>query len=238
MTILSNITGVRLGTVEDLAALVPGRARPWSALLERTEGHYLSALAASEEALIKNGVRTARRLAHFLGQGNVETGGFRQREENLNYSAARLRQVFSAYRHAEDLAERHAGRPVLIAHTVYQNHPALGNTQPGDGFRFRGRGFIQLTGRSNYERYALVSGLPIDTDPDLISRDLKASIAVAAAFWHANGLSRFADVDDASAVSRGVNRGDPFHRRPAHAEARRVRTTRHCLQVLTAEQQR
>jgi len=187
---------------------------------------YLSALGACGPALTHHGIDTPERLAHFIGQGLVETGWLCFRTENLRYSAERLVQVFSHYRKNPQMADAHAGDEIKIANAVYGDRRDLGNHLPGDGYRFRGRGFIQLTGRGNYERHAALSGLPIDRDPDLLSRDLGASLRVAAVFWRANGLNVHADQDDAARVSRAINRGNAHHPRPAHGEKARSDWTR------------
>lgn len=106
--------------------------------------------------------------AHLIGQAAHETGGFRRAEENLAYSAERLRQVFGFYARNPALAEAHAYVPELIASHAYARR-ILGNGPPetGDGWRYRGRGPLQLTGRDNYRRFGALTGLPLLTEPEL-----------------------------------------------------------------------
>ncbi|MEX1252123.1 MAG: peptidoglycan-binding protein, partial [Hyphomonas sp.] len=112
----------------------------------------------------------------------------------------------------------------------------LGNTQPGDGWKFRGRGFIQLTGRDNYTRYGEAAGIDLANDPDIIKRDLTKSIEVAAAFWKTNGLNAYADQNDAVKVSRAVNRGNPNDTAAANHEDLRILWTNTALSVTQAPQ--
>ncbi|MEL6567760.1 MAG: peptidoglycan-binding protein [Pseudomonadota bacterium] len=219
---------------DHLVSFLPGRRRFWGFFENRTQGKYIKAMLASEAVLKENGIDSALRLAHFIGQGLIETGWLRYHTENLNYSEEALKSTFSFYRRNPDLAREHARKPELIANTVYQNHPSLGNREPGDGWKYRGRGFIQLTGRDNYERYADASNVDIVNDPDIISRDFNKSIEVAAAFWRVNGLSTFADQDDGAKVSRGVNRGDPHARAAAHGEGERISWTAVALGLVRA----
>ncbi|MEM1106788.1 MAG: peptidoglycan-binding protein [Pseudomonadota bacterium] len=221
---------------DHLVSFLPGQRRMWRFFANRTQGRYIRAMLASEDVLRANGIDSALRLAHFIGQGLIETGWLRYHTENLNYSEEALKATFSFYRRNPDLARQHARKPEVIANTVYQNHPSLGNREPGDGWRFRGRGFIQLTGRDNYERYAEASKVDVVQKPDILSQDLKKSIEVAAAFWRVNGLSAFADADDAAKVSRGVNRGDPHASAAAHGEGERIAWTAIALGVVRSPQ--
>ncbi|MEM9738850.1 MAG: peptidoglycan-binding protein [Pseudomonadota bacterium] len=217
--------------LDKLVGWLPGGSSGWWFFRNKTRGEYVKAMLDSWDVLDRNGINTALRLAHFFGQGLIETGFLNYREENLNYSSDALQRTFSLYRRDPRLARQHHRKPELIANTVYGAHPSLGNTQPGDGWAYRGRGFIQLTGRDNYARYAQASGVDIVGDPDIISRDLKKSIEVAAAFWRANDLNVWADRDNGEAVSRGVNRGDPTSPNKAHSEAERIFWTNACFFV-------
>lgn len=155
-------------------------------------------------------INTRRRVAHFLAQLAQESG-FRPVAENLNYSAEGLRRTWP-HIFTPQLAKECQGDPVRIANTAYQSStlgPRLGNTQPGDGFRFRGRGFIQITGRANYTKYGQVISHDIVGNPELALQE-DVSALIAAAFWHENGLNQLADrggIDKVEAITRKVNGG-------------------------------
>ncbi|RKH68288.1 glycoside hydrolase family 19 protein [Corallococcus llansteffanensis] len=155
-------------------------------------------------------INSRSRVAHFLAQLAHESG-FRPVEENLNYSAEGLRRTWPTI-FTEQLALESMRNPERIANTAYQSTrlgPRLGNTEPGDGFRFRGRGFIQITGRSNYKKYGELIGHNIVDNPDLALL-VDVSSLVAAAFWHENGLNRLADragFEAVEAITKKINGG-------------------------------
>ena len=228
MTKFFTIDDVDIIDLDKLARLLPGGASwvPWS-----VRGRYISAMLRSWSVLKAHGVASPLQLAHFIGQGLVETGFLQYTAENLNYSTDGLRKVFPGYYPTKELAAAEARQPARIAERVYGGR--MGNRTPGDGWLYRGRGFLQITGRDNYAAYAEASGLDIVADPDLLTKDLSASIRVAAAFWKANKLGPYAERDDAAAVSRGVNRGNPEATRPARHEADRILWTKRVLSLLT-----
>lgn len=197
-----------------------------------TRGAYIRAILESYPLLQQHEINTPMRLAHFLGQGLVETGCFAHRAENLNYSASRLRQIFPGYFPTEEVARQYERKPERIANRVYANRLGNGPPESGDGWRYRGRGFFQLTGRENYRRYGEVAGVDLENEPELIERDLKKSLQVAAAYFQHMGLGAYADRNDCAAVSRGVNRGNPRHTRPAHGEADRILWTNKALDLV------
>ncbi len=208
----------------------------WANIRGSNQGRYVQAFLESEDVLEQHGLNTALRLAHFLGQGLIETGFLRYTSENLNYSASALRNVFGKYFPTDADAEAYARQPEKIANKVYGNRMGNGDEASGDGWKYRGRGFIQLTGRNNYTRFAGLTGLPIDTDPELLSRDLKASIQVAAKFFEVNNLLPLADANDAARVSRGINFGDPNVSKPAHGEAERIWWTEKALDLFRKDE--
>ncbi|MFN8397969.1 MAG: peptidoglycan-binding protein [Bacteroidia bacterium] len=116
----------------------------------------------------KFNINSNLRLAHFLAQCAVESGDFKVVEENLNYSASRLLVVFpNKFTEAE--AQQYGGKPEKIANRVYANIIGNGNEASGDGWKFRGRGYIQLTGRTNYKAFADFSGIDVVTNPDQVA---------------------------------------------------------------------
>lgn len=183
----------------------------------------------SYQTLKENDINTPQRLAHFIGQGLIETGFFNFSSENLNYSASALRRTWPS-RFTEEEAKKYHRKPQAIANKVYAGR--LGNTEPGDGWRYRGRGFFQLTGRDNYRRFGDIAGVDLEAKPELLENDLKISIQVAAVYWKHKKLGPYADKNNARAVSRGVNRGNPEHHRAAHGEAERVSWTSAVLGLL------
>ncbi|MDZ4760129.1 MAG: peptidoglycan-binding protein [Alphaproteobacteria bacterium] len=216
--------------LDALVKLLPGTGQSgFNFFRTRTRGKYILAMLGSWETLDREGVNTPRRVAHFIGQGLIETGWLNYAVESLKYKAEGLIGTFSAYRNNPDLARQHAGKEQLIGETAYGGR--MGNSEPGDGFKYRGRGFFQITGKDNYRKFSDVSGTDLLTDPDCLARDLKLSVAVAAAYWRANGLNAYADANNAAAVSRGVNRGDPKSAGRAHDEDKRIVWTNRVIEL-------
>jgi len=147
-------------------------------------------------------LNTKMRVAHFLGQIAHESAELNAVEENLNYSADALRRVFPKYFHTPALAAAYARKPQQIANKVYANRMGNGNEASGDGWRYRGRGLIQLTGKNNYKAYQ-TSGF---CNGDLLSHpewlaQYSGALKSAMWFWKANNLSSFADKDDGSKIT-------------------------------------
>ncbi|MEY4722136.1 MAG: hypothetical protein RIQ46_1861 [Pseudomonadota bacterium] len=165
------------------------------------------------------GIATPLRLAHALAQQSVETGGFTQMVESLNYSPKALRATFGQHR-ISDADCRRLGRqegektvPVArqkdIADLVYGGkwgRENLGNTQAGDGWRFRGRGAKQTTGRANYASVAAVTGLDVLARPELLE-DPDTGMKAACIFWRERGCNPIADADDVTALTIRINGG-------------------------------
>jgi len=157
----------------------------------------------------KFGVNTPLRLSHFLAQCGHESGGFRVTQENLNYSAKGLQGIFKKYFPSEAIALDYAKKPQKIANRVYGGRMGNGNEASGDGFKFRGRGYIQLTGRDNYKAFDDAVEDAIIENPDLVAT--KYPLASAAFFFDSNKLWSICDkgADDATvtAVTKRVNGG-------------------------------
>lgn len=157
----------------------------------------------------KFGLTTGLRLAHFLAQAGHESGGFRVVNENLNYSAKGLQGIFKKYFPSEAIALDYAKKPQKIANRVYGGRMGNGNEASGDGFKFRGRGYIQLTGRSNYTAFGKSIDKPIEETPDLVATEY--ALASAAWFWSKNGLNKIADTGATDAavtmITKRVNGG-------------------------------
>lgn len=142
------------------------------------------------------------RLVHWMGQMAHESAGFTRLEENLNYSATRLKQVFPKLSSAE--CAEIAGNPRATANRVYGGR--MGNTDPDDGWRYRGRGLIHLTGRDNYARLTRETGIDLIADPDRAAEP-ETAITIACAFWRINAINKHADLDDIERVTRVINGG-------------------------------
>ncbi len=153
-------------------------------------------------------LNTSLRVSHFMAQLAYESAGFKALVESLAYQAATLVKVFPS--RVKTLAQAQqlvAQGPAAIANAIYGNRTDLGNTQPGDGYAFIGRGFIMITGRANYTRYATLIGQPLVQQPQLLQEALYAAQA-AAAFWKATNINAKADLDDVAGVTRLVNGGE------------------------------
>jgi putative chitinase len=184
---------------EHLAAMIPGNDRV---------DHWYAALV---EILPKYGITTERRVAHFVSQCAHESNNFRTLEENLNYREETLLKIFSRYfGPGKRNAAEYAKNPEKIANYVYMDEfrkSKMGNTQPGDGWRFRGRGLKQLTGRDNYTRFGASVGMSAEKAAEYVATE-KGAIESACWFWDANKLNSLADGDDVTAMTKRINGGD------------------------------
>jgi len=159
------------------------------------------------KALMKHWNLTPAQAAHFLGQVSHESGGFKIFSENLNYSAAGLRKTFGKYFPTDALAASYARQPERIANRVYANRMGNADEASGDGWRYRGRGALQVTGQSNYLVFAASLGIT-NLNPDDVAT--KYAFESAKWFFDKNNLWLLAKtVDDASikAVTKRVNGG-------------------------------
>ena len=159
--------------------------------LTKLKGHIPeNVIAQIPTVMEKFGINTPLRLAHFLAQCGHESGGFRAVQENLNYSASGLKGIFGKY-FPGNLAESYARQPEKIASRVYGNRMGNGDEASKEGYKFRGRGYIQLTGKQNYTLFAKSIGEDTVANPDLVAT--KYPLASAAWFFSKNGLSAIAD---------------------------------------------
>jgi putative chitinase len=177
--------------------------------LEKLKGHIPDSVIAQIPATAaKFGITTNLRLAHFLSQCGHESGGFKAVSENLNYSADGLVKIFGKYFNATTAAG-YARNPEKIASKVYASRMGNGNEASKEGFKFRGRGYIQLTGKENYTKFGKFIGEDIASNPDLVAT--KYPLASAAFFFNSNGLwaicDKGADTATVTAVTKRVNGG-------------------------------
>lgn len=176
--------------------------------INKLKGHIPdSVLAQIPEVQQKFGIDTAVELSHFLAQCGHESGGFKAVSENLNYGAKGLLGIFKKYFPTEAKAKEYERKPEKIANLVYGGRMGNGPEASGEGWKYRGRGYIQLTGKSNYSEFDKVVAEDIISNPDLVAT--KYPLLSAAWFFHKNCLKRCVDATDATvtSVTKCVNGG-------------------------------
>ena len=187
-------------TLEQFSKMIPTNANP-------SEWYHIAV-----DFFKKYDITTKNRIAGFMAQCAHESGDFKNLEENLNYSVDTLLRVFPRYfaKGKADPAE-YARNPEKLANYVYMDanrskQGALGNTQAGDGWRFRGGGIKQLTGRSNYTAFANGVGMTAEEAASYV-RTKKGAFESACWFWKTNGIAKYADADDIVGMSKKINGG-------------------------------
>jgi len=156
------------------------------------------------QVFVKYDIGTPKRQAAFIGQCAVESANFTRLQENLNYSAQRLTQVWFSRFPNVSMAEPYAHNPEKLANFVYAGR--MGNLQDGDGWKFHGRGLIQLTGRENYANCGSGIGVDIIDNPDLLLTPKYAALS-AGWFWNKKGLNALADTQEYGTMTRRINGG-------------------------------
>jgi putative chitinase len=150
-------------------------------------------------------INTSERIAGFLAQIGHESGGLRFTSENLNYRAEALTRVWPS-RFPPGVAESYAMQPEKIANRAYADRMGNGDEASGDGWKYRGRGLIQLTGADNYAAFSLDADNEALVNPDLVAEPELAALS-AGWFWNKNGLNALADAKDIVGMSRRINGG-------------------------------
>jgi len=176
--------------------------------LENLRGHVPdSVISQIPDTALKFGIDTPLKLAHFLAQCGHESGGFKIVQENLNYSTKGLLNIFKKYFPTQELAESYQKQPQKIANKVYGSRMGNGPESSGEGFKYRGRGYIQLTGKDNYTAFGKSINEDIASNPDLVAT--KYPLLSAAWFFSKNCLKKCVDNSDNSviSVSKCVNGG-------------------------------
>lgn len=167
--------------------------------LAKLKGHIPDAVIAMiPDTAAKFGINTPLRLAHFLAQCGHESGGFRATQENLNYSAKGLMGIFKKYFPTLALAQAYERKPEKIANRVYGGRMGNGPESSGEGYKFRGRGYIQLTGKENYTAFGKSIGEDMTVNQDKVSGPY--ALLSAAWFFTKNGLHKIADEGSSDAV--------------------------------------
>ena len=154
-------------------------------------------------------IDTPQRIAAFIAQCAHESGNFRAIKENLNYRAPTLRKLFSKYFPTDDLAAAYANmsnKQEAIANRIYANRMGNGPEESGDGYRYCGRGLIQLTGKTNYSLFAESLEISVEEASEYL-QTFEGAAQSACWFWESNNLNRFADVGDIKGLTRAINGG-------------------------------
>jgi putative chitinase len=181
-------------TKQQLAELIPGNP-------------YLDNwLEALNEILPEYEIDTPKRVAAFIAQCAHESGGFRALKENLNYRAESLLKVFPKYFKTLEEANKYARQPEKIANKIYGGRMGNGPESSGDGFRYCGRGLIQLTGKENYTWFAASLEMPLEDVPEYL-QTFEGAVQSACWFWETNNLNRWADAGDILTLTKRINGG-------------------------------
>jgi putative chitinase len=176
------------------------------------------------EAFERFGILTPRQQAAFIGQCGHECGNFRVLEENLNYRAETLMKLWPRRFPTLEFAKTFERNPKKIANTVYANRMGNRDEASGDGYRFRGRGCIQLTGSANYHHAGKALGVDLIMEPELVATPQYAALT-AGFFWHTQKLNNIAESGNNLALTKKINGG-------TIGLDDRIKHTNHALQVL------
>jgi putative chitinase len=164
---------------------------------------------ALEEILPEYEINTPQRVAAFVAQCAHESGGFRALKENLNYRAETLRKIFPKYFPTDEIARQYASMPnkqEAIANKVYANRMGNGDEASGDGYRYCGRGLIQLTGKDNYSWFAASLEIPVEEASEYL-QSFEGAVQSACWFWETNNLNAQADAGDIKLMTKKINGG-------------------------------
>ena len=181
-------------TKEQLGQLIPGN---------QYISHWYEALS---EILPEYDINTPPRVAAFIAQCAHESGGFKFLKENLNYKAASLRKVFPKYFPTDELAQAYEKKPEKIANRIYGGRMGNGPEDSGDGFRYCGRGLIQLTGKENYSWFAASLEIPVEEASEYLET-FEGAVQSACWFWETNNLNQWADKGDILTLTKRINGG-------------------------------
>jgi putative chitinase len=151
-------------------------------------------------------INTPDRIAMFIAQCGHESMDFRVLQENLNYRWESLRRVFPKYFSNDDLARQYAHKPEMIANRVYGNRMGNGPEESGDGFKYSGKGLIQLTGKYNYTNFANSIGMSLEEVPEYLIT-FEGAVKSACWFWNQSDLNSWSDQQDVRTVTKKINGG-------------------------------
>jgi len=161
---------------------------------------------ALNDILPEYDINTPERVAAFIAQCAHESGGFKFLQENLNYKAASLRRVFPKYFPDDAIAAAYANKPQMIANRIYANRMGNGDESSGDGYTYRGRGLIQLTGKNNYTFFAASIDTPLEEVSEYLET-FEGAVQSACFFWDQNKLNQWADSRDILTLTKRINGG-------------------------------
>ncbi len=164
-------------------------------------------LPGLNDQMAKFEINTSLRQAQFIAQIAHESGSLRYNTENLNYSAKALLAVFGKYFPTQEEADAYARQPEKIASRVYANRMGNGDEASGDGWKFRGRGLIQLTGHDNYQQLTNAFDQDFISNPDPVADNPEYAVGAATWFWDSRDLNTYADQDDIRAITKRINGG-------------------------------
>lgn len=181
-------------TKDQLAQVIPGN---------QYVSHWYEAICT---ILPEYEINTPNRVAAFLAQCAHESGGFKFLKENLNYKAESLLKVFPKYFKTLDEARAYEKRPEKIANKIYGNRMGNGDEASGDGFRYCGRGLIQLTGKDNYSWFAASLEIPVEEASEYLET-FEGAVQSACWFWESNNLNQWADKGDILTLTKRINGG-------------------------------
>jgi len=179
---------------------------------------------ALDQLLPEYDINTPQRIAHFVAQCAHESGSFRFIEENLNYKAESLMRTWPRHFSTIDIAKQYERKPEKIANRAYSSRMGNGDEASGDGWRYRGRGLIQLTGKDNYTFFAGSLGIAVEEAADYLAT-FEGAAQSACFFWEQNKLNRFADANDVKGLTRAINGG-------TLGLEDRIKHTEHALHVM------
>jgi putative chitinase len=202
-------------TSTTLSSLLTRTVAVVTQLAPQAKNNYLQAIREGGSLFEQHGITTPLRMSHFMAQAMTETGGFKVLRESMSYSVPRMLQIFGVGNHSAKITAAEA--PSLahneraLAERVYglgnpRKANELGNTQPGDGFLFRGNGVLQTTGRGAHKRMGRAFGLDFEANPDLVTAPEHA-LKPALKEWSDNNLNRFADQNDIRTITKRINGG-------------------------------
>lgn len=202
---MNEALAAQASNTETPSAIVKITAEQLAGLAPNARQNYKDAFAHADVDLVAYGInKNALRVAHFMAQVLHESGGLSIFIENMNYRAARIKQVWSSRFPTVASAEPFAHNPEKLANKVYGGR--MGNDLNGDGFRFIGRGMIQVTGRESYKKFGDLLGVDLTADPDL-AFSAQWTLKIAAEEWKEKGCNALADADDLRGITRRINGG-------------------------------
>lgn len=202
-------------TSTTMAALLTRTVKVVAQLSPQARDNYLQAIREGGPLFEQHGITTPLRMSHFIAQAMVETGAFKTLRENMNYSVQQMLKIFGVGKHSAKITAAEAPGLVnnerALAERVYglgnpKKAKELGNTQPGDGFRYRGNGVLQTTGRDAHRRMGLAFGLDFENNPELVTAPEHA-LKPALKEWSDNRLNKFADLNDIRTITERINGG-------------------------------